>query len=450
VARGDSRAEETKAAAEGLSEAEVARLAPKRLPALTPAEMVLGLSRGLDLAEGRPKGHAHRVCYVALSLGRSIELSEPALLSLFYAALFHDLGAPLASVRMTGVAGGDDTVFARAPFKSPESLAVEAPESAFEAIVDALHLHCQLGADAASSFGLDEAAAEAIRTHHERWDGSGYPSGLAERDIPLLGRVLAAADVVESLIWAEQSPLAARRAILSALVDLSGAELEPALVERACELCRRDDFWLGLHDDDISEALLSMKPAEESRGDKKHVLRFAEAFADVVDARSHYPAGHSQQVAAGAERLARELGFPKEEIETIRVAALLRDVGNLGVPAQVLAKPDVLDVSEMQLLRLHPSYSRLVLEGLPGLEGVARWVEAHHERPDGRGYPEMLEGRDIPLEAKIIAVAGVYAALTSERPYRAALTKEDARKVLEGAGGSQLDPELVGLFCSHL
>jgi HD-GYP domain-containing protein (c-di-GMP phosphodiesterase class II) len=77
-------------------------------------------------------------------------------------------------------------------------------------------------------------------------------------------------------------------------------------------------------------------------------------------------------------------------------------------------------------------------------------VEAHHERPDGRGYPEMLEGRDIPVEAKIIAVAGVYAALTSARPYRAALTKEDARKVLEGAGGSQLDPELVGLFCSHL
>ena len=443
------KAEIGRAAGESGPGADVAaQVAARRLPALAPAEMVVALSRGLDLAEGRPMGHAHRVCYIALALGGSLELSDPALLALFYASLFHDLGVPLASVSLTGLTGGDDALFARAPLGSPESLAGERPPLAFQAIVEAFHQHCHLGAEAAPPFGLTDDAGEAVRAHHEHWGGTGYPSGLAGREIPLLGRILAAADRMESLIWAEPSALAARRALLSALAGLSEGVLEAALVQHAQELCRQDHFWLGLYDDSLAEALLSMKPAEETRRDKKHLVRLAEAFADVVDARSHYTVGHSRQVAAGAQRLAQALGLAHGHVESIRVAALLHDVGNLGVPARVLAKPDVLDVSEMQLLRLHPSHSRRVLDGLPGLEEMARWVEAHHERPDGRGYPEMLDDHEIAVEAKIISVANVYSALISKRPYRAALTREDAIKVLRGAGGGQLDPELVGVFCS--
>jgi HD-GYP domain-containing protein (c-di-GMP phosphodiesterase class II) len=426
------------------------QVAARRLPALVPVEMVVALSKALDLAESRPMGHGHRVCYIALALGRSLELSDPALLALFYASLFHDLGVSLASVSLTGLTGSDDTLFARAPLRSPESLAGETPPDAFRAIVEAFHQHCELGAQAAPTFGLTDEAVEAVRAHHEHWDGTGYPSGLAGREMPLLARVLATSDRMESLIWAEPNALAARRALLPALAELSGRVLEPVLVQRAQGLCRRDDFWLGLYDVGLPEALLAMKPAEETRRDKRHVVCFAEAFADVVDARSHYTIGHTRQVAAGAQQLAQALGLAGEHVESIRVAALLHDVGLLGVPARVLAKADVLDLAEMQLLRLHPSYSRRVLEGLPGLAEVACWVEAHHERPDGRGYPEMLDDREMPVEAKIISVADVYSALTSKRPYRAALSREDAIRVLRGAAGGQLDPEMVNVYCSLL
>lgn len=97
-------------------------------------------------------------------------------------------------------------------------------------------------------------------------------------------------------------------------------------------------------------------------------------------------------------------------------------------------------------MRLHPTYSQSVLEALPGMEDVAHWVGAHHERPDGKGYPEMLEGDAIPLEARIISLADTYVALRSARPYRAALSEDDARQVLEGAAGTQLDEGLVKLF----
>jgi HD-GYP domain-containing protein (c-di-GMP phosphodiesterase class II) len=102
----------------------------------------------------------------------------------------------------------------------------------------------------------------------------------------------------------------------------------------------------------------------------------------------------------------------------------------------------------METMRKHPSYSQLVLEGIPGLETAARWAGAHHERPDGKGYPELLEGAEIPLESRVIAVADTYVALTSERPYRSQLNHDQALRVLMGGSGVQLDAELVNLFCS--
>jgi HD-GYP domain-containing protein (c-di-GMP phosphodiesterase class II) len=99
-------------------------------------------------------------------------------------------------------------------------------------------------------------------------------------------------------------------------------------------------------------------------------------------------------------------------------------------------------------MRKHPAFSQMVLEALPGMEEAATWVGAHHERPDGKGYPEMLGEKEIPLEARIIALADAYVALTSERPYRRALSDDDARQVLLGGAGTQLDAGLVKLFCS--
>ena len=130
------------------------------------------------------------------------------------------------------------------------------------------------------------------------------------------------------------------------------------------------------------------------------------------------------------------------------LAALLHDVGQLAVPARIMGKPDILTLTEMQLMQRHPSYSRLILEALRGFEEVALWVGAHHERPDGKGYPEMLTTDLIPVESRIIAVANVYVALTSDRPYRRALSAKDALKVLTGAAGTQLDTHLVHVFRS--
>jgi HD-GYP domain-containing protein (c-di-GMP phosphodiesterase class II) len=142
------------------------------------------------------------------------------------------------------------------------------------------------------------------------------------------------------------------------------------------------------------------------------------------------------------------VGLDPGHVEMIRIAALLQDIGVLGVPARVMTKPDILSVTEMQLMRQHPGSSEMVLQELTGFEEIAIWIARHHERPDGKGYPEMLSGDDIPLESRILAIADVFAALTAERPHRGAVSRKDAKQILLGAAGTQLDPELARLFCT--
>jgi HD-GYP domain-containing protein (c-di-GMP phosphodiesterase class II) len=124
----------------------------------------------------------------------------------------------------------------------------------------------------------------------------------------------------------------------------------------------------------------------------------------------------------------------------------MRDVGHLGVPSRIMAKSDILSIEEMQIVQQHPLHSRLVVEALPGMADVARWVGMHHEWPDGKGYPDSLRADEIPFEAKIISVVDVFNALTSDRPYRETLDRDGAFEVIQGASGSQLDSELVGLL----
>jgi len=394
-------------------------------------------------------GHAQRVCYIASTLGLAVGLSNEERQALFYAALLHDIGAPMASSALSTLSGvAEHDLFAASPLRSPEQMAAEGSPATFQAVVQVFHQHSLLGARAIGGLELPAPTADLVLAHHERWDGGGYPAGLTGEEVPLATRALTLADHTEALIAAEATPLIARRSLVLSLRQLSGRALEPALVQEAARLCSRDDFWLGLYNDALSEDLLTLRPAESPRRDKRLLLRFASTFASLVDGRSEYTLGNSQRVAEEAHRLARAAGLSPEHAQAVRAAALLHDLGRLSVPPQVIAKADILNVGEMHLLRQHPSYSQRILEGLQGMEEVALWVGAHHERPDGRGYPETMSGPDIPLEARILSVADVYVALTADRPYRTGLRRTEALKVLEGAAGTQLDPQLVRLFCS--
>ena len=175
------------------------------------------------------------------------------------------------------------------------------------------------------------------------------------------------------------------------------------------------------------------------------------ALAATVDTRDHYTYGHSKAVCRYAIELAQAAGYSPEEVQRIRSAALLHDIGKLNLPDSILTKRDPLTDAEWDMIQHHPELGARILKYIVGLRGCVDSVLFHHERYDGNGYPRGLEGENIPRDARIMAIADSYDAMTSERGYKKrALTEEEAIRELEACSGTQFDPELVRLFIKLL
>jgi putative nucleotidyltransferase with HDIG domain len=175
-------------------------------------------------------------------------------------------------------------------------------------------------------------------------------------------------------------------------------------------------------------------------------LSFATALVATLDARDRYTAGHSAVVAIYARDIARRMGLPEEEQELAHVCGLVHDVGKIGLSAGLLEKPGALTLEERRQMEQHSTIGESILRNVDDYGGIAAVVRHHHERVDGLGYPDRLVGEEIPLLARIIAVADAYNAMTSDRPYRDAMPSRVARLRLAQAVESQFDTSVVAAF----
>jgi response regulator RpfG family c-di-GMP phosphodiesterase len=258
--------------------------------------------------------------------------------------------------------------------------------------------------------GLDEAAAEAIRHLEERWDGSGYPDGLAGAEISPLGRILCLSQTME-VFWQDGG----RDGALAVARRRRGTWFEPALVDALDEVETDAAFWASLEGPRVT----AIEPADRVIvADDRQLDRIAEAFARVVDAKSPYTGRHSEGVAEIAVALGERLGLDAEELRTLRRAGLLHDLGKLAISNLILDKPGKLSAEEWDAMRAHPGLSEQILRRVPAFATIARIAGNHHERLDGSGYPRGRTGLGLDLLSRILAVADVAEALSAERPYR--------------------------------
>lgn len=170
------------------------------------------------------------------------------------------------------------------------------------------------------------------------------------------------------------------------------------------------------------------------------------AVSTVVEAKDPYTSGHSQRVTEYALKVARRMGLPEAELQTLCIAGLLHDVGKVGIPDAVLNKPSRLTRSEWQMMYSHPVESASVAEKVAAFRDAVPAIRHHHELWNGTGYPDGLKGEEIPLLARLLTVADWYEAMTSDRPYRSALSKEEALAELSNNAGLKLDPRVVEAF----
>jgi HD-GYP domain-containing protein (c-di-GMP phosphodiesterase class II) len=175
-------------------------------------------------------------------------------------------------------------------------------------------------------------------------------------------------------------------------------------------------------------------------------VEFVGSLASALDARDPYTAGHSRRVSEYSLAIGRQLSLDSDQLDDLRIGALLHDIGKIGIPDKILQKAGALTNEEFGLLRQHPTIGRRILEGVKGFHPYLPVVELHHENWNGRGYPLGLERTATPLQARIVKIADAYDAMTSDRPYRPGMTDAEAVDRLKAASGTEFDPDIVKAF----
>jgi len=198
----------------------------------------------------------------------------------------------------------------------------------------------------------------------------------------------------------------------------------------------------------IREKTLSLR----LRNEEKHqlLINIIKTMVTSLEAKDKYTEGHSRRVADNALRIADYMGLPQKLQEEIHLAGLLHDIGKIGIHENILNKPSKLTNSEFSIIKEHPLISEKIVAPIPQFKRVPRMIRHHHEFYDGSGYPDRLKGEEIPLGARILVVVDAYDAMTSDRPYRKALSKDQAVQILKRNSGIQFDPKLVEVYLKVL
>jgi putative nucleotidyltransferase with HDIG domain len=423
------------------------------------AEILGALSRALDLTEGQPPGHCVRCCWIGVSVGRAMGLSEPDLRDLYYALLLKDLGCSSNAARICELYLADDLSF-KNDFKLlngslPQVLRFVLSHTGanthlaqrFRSIIailqnggqiarELVETRCQRGAEIARQMHFSDAVAEGILDLDEHWDGGGKPLGKTRGEISLLARIALLAQVADVFHGAS-----GRAAAFAEIGNRAGSWFDPQAAAAFQAVAADDAFWDMLSRPDIEEIVLGLEPGQQATlADDDYLDDIAQAFARVIDAKSPFTSGHSERVAVFTDLIAEEMGIDPVKRRWLKRAALLHDIGKLGVSNCVLDKPGKLDDTEWVAMRRHAELSEEILSRIASFADLSKVAGAHHERLDGKGYPKGLSGAQIDLETRIISTADVFDALTADRPYRAAMPVSRALAILwEGAGASH-DP----------
>jgi HD-GYP domain-containing protein (c-di-GMP phosphodiesterase class II) len=421
------------------------------------SEIIASLSYALDVADGNALGHSVRSCLIGMRLADEVGLDIEGRSSLFYGLLLKDAGCSSNAARVSALYRADDLELKRRVKlvnhnNVPEALRYiwtsvgagshwERARLAFRAARlgpqtarENTEIRCERGADIALMLDLPADAANAIRSLDEHWDGTGQPHGLQGEEIPLLSRILGLAQVVDVFNTAHG---------ITAAMDVarkrSGQWFDPALVR---SLVRMEDdaaFWSSLRDADLASYVADLEPHDLlMTADDARLDRVAEAFALVIDAKSPYTFRHSERVAEIAVAITRQLDHRPSALRDMRRAALLHDIGKLGISNLILDKPGPLTADERAAVDKHPALTEEILTRVAAFSAIAGVAAAHHEKLDGSGYHRGLSGDQLTPAARVLAVADIYEALTAHRPYRPAMDSGEALALIRADAGPKL------------
>jgi HD-GYP domain-containing protein (c-di-GMP phosphodiesterase class II) len=427
------------------------------------AEILAPLSYVTDLGMGEPEGQALRSTMLAVRAGEIIGLSTADRADCFYTSLLRHIGCTASAHEESAFLVPDHLAFrsrlattdatkprealaltrdmlASVPLGSRPSLLRHMVSPSFEQLVQ--RSVCEVAATTARRLDLGTGVETSLFQIGERWDGKGQPDRVRGEGIAVAARVAQACAQLASL----SSALGAQAAC-AALGERAGGWLDPDIAQLLAE--RGVALLAEIDDLDLLDAVPSAEPGLARTAAPADVDRVARVFADLTDLRTPWTHGHSPEVAVIAERAAAEYGLSADEQVAIRRAALLHDLGRVGVPNSIWEKPGPLGATDWERVRLYPYHSERILSRCPALVPAARLAGMHRECQDGSGYYRQLTGSAIPPGARVLAAADEYQAMTQDRSYRPGRTPEEAASELRRMGAAgRLDVDAVRAVCA--
>jgi HD-GYP domain-containing protein (c-di-GMP phosphodiesterase class II) len=423
------------------------------------AELVAALSLGIDLGFGQPMEHVLRQCLIALRLADRLGLDTPDRVAVYYTALLINVGChtdaheqakwfgddiAIKSIKydhemrsLRGAASAMRQLGAGKPALHRFRVGLEFALSGHRDLDDMVSHHAAIARLLAEQLGLPDAVLHGVGAAYEQWDGRGWPGELGGAEIPLAARIAQLAEFVE---------VANRLGGAAAAADLarkrSGKQFDPELAQLVAT--QGEALLAGVDSVATWDAVIGAEPALSRSLSEDEFDGALVAIANFVDLKSPYTLGHTQAVADLVAETGARLGLTAPEVRTLRRAALVHDLGRLGVSNAIWDKRGPLGPGEWERVRLHPHLTERMLHQSPALAPLGAIAVQHRERLDGSGYPRRLAGAAITRPARILGAADAYQAMREPRPHRPARSPDDAAAELRAeVKAGRLDAEAV-------
>ncbi len=385
-------------------------------------ELVSAIAYVLDvMSEGTNLYHSWRVSIFASQFAKAVVPDDRK--TIFYAALLHDIGYLALPEHITHY------LFTREdPTQDPVILS-----------------HPIIGAELTSQIPNLSTIAKLILNHHEWYNGRGYPLGKQRNEIPLGAQIILLADQLDMLM--RSGSAAGTKAIEKEISSWSNERVSAELLEAAVRVIRDEGLVEEVSEKENIPAVFNRVRTEtgpvDISGSVDAVGIACEVFSQLIDTKHPSMIGHSKRVSVYSILISLSMNLSHDDITKTKWAALLHDVGKLGIPRSLISKPGKLTPQEFEEMKTHAIYTRELLETITDFKEIALIASSDHERYDGKGYPMGLKGDQLPFGTRIISVADAFDAMTSTRTYRKAMSKEAACDEIEKCSGTQFDPAVV-------
>ena len=432
-------------------------VADDSLKRVTLAELVATLSLVADLGMGRPLERVLRQTVVAMRLGAAAEMRQEVCTAAYYTSLLAWVGCAVDTTELAAVFGDEIELYAdtRDEDLNRVTLAVFVGRhlgrgqsgfrrvglvgkflaTAGRSVQQLMESHCRVTSELADRLGLGPAVCEPLLQTFERWDGQGVPGSAGAGGLAPAIRLVHLADVIEAYHHSGGA-----EAALHVARERRGTQFDPDLADCFCS--RHTEILEDLGGISAWEEVIALDPGLGAGLSDEYLERALGAFGDFSDLKSPLRLGHSRGAAELATLAGAKLGLPDPDVVLLRRAALVKDVGMIGIPSSVWDEPGEWSLTQRERARTHPYLTERMLARVPMLAEVGRCASLHHERLDGSGYPHGLRGDALSLSVRILGAADVYQALRQPRPHRPALDASAAERVMrEEVRAGRLDGE---------